>query len=321
MTLRPRTTFGVSGDVIDVNYVRIARHPRQFFSPQFSYRLLTPVIVHWLPVSVRIGFVLVTAVALAATAAVLFLLLAEFVGTSFALLGVPALLLVGAFRESLQVRYTADPITLLCIVSTFYLLRRGRALLLAPVLVAATLNHDANLALLVPTLAVGWGMDRFRPVRDWAITLASPLLAYVVLHYTPLVFGRIEPTFQYLSWGSIRVSIHHQSYEYGGAINALLICATLALGPLWAGILWLRRTGRFERLAASYLATIPVQCLVAADWDRLASFGFAIMILVCAQALASVWPAQSSVNTAVETIKLDPGPRDTGPVPSASSAC
>jgi hypothetical protein len=264
-------------------YVKMARHPLSFPDDQTGYRLLTPLIVHILPMSVRTGYTLVTVVALAATAAALFALLCRFAPVDIAGVVTVCLLGTGAVRDALLVRQVVDPISLLAIVLTMYLLVAGKHWWLGPVVALAVLNHDANLSLLVPVLAVGTAR-RFAPRAAWVAALALPIATYALVHFTPVVFGHVPPAYHYLSLANVRTVVHREVHVFGNLPVAITDGLLLmSLGPLWLGLAHLPKASPRLKLLSTYLLTLPYNAAIGSDWDRVGTFVFPVVMALCAE--------------------------------------
>lgn len=179
-------------------YGTMARHPGKYyatlyFAEEHPFRVLTPWMVWALSLRPQIGFALFTVLGIAGSAAILYLYARTFVDRAGALRAVAFFVLVGDVLFLLLDPWLVDGLTMLLSILGFLLVRR-RHLGWATLVLCLGVANQGGVLLVVATLVIanlvdtGW---------DWRARLLPfvglPVLVYVVLHYTPLLYGFVPP--------------------------------------------------------------------------------------------------------------------------------
>ena len=247
-------------------YAAMAAHPATAAKPPFTFRLLSPLLVHVLPLRINVGFAALTVVSLAAAGAVLFDLIDLDLGKVYASIGVGMFILSGAVQLALKDPGRVDALMILCGAVVVWAARRGRWWVASVVLAVGVANHELALMLLVPLLAAAWP----RLQRRALLLAGAPLVVFVALHDTSWVYGRTVTGFPYASSANIREVFAYRAAHDGSVWAALVnaVVASFGIGWIAAGIGW-RRAPAFYRRFSSYVVVTVAAFAIGADWDRL----------------------------------------------------
>lgn len=285
------------------NYLALAIQPFGSSNPlaqqaPFLWRLLTPLIVHVLPVSPVYGFWLVTLAGLVGTVLALEWLLSG-LGLLFpaVLAGGFAFVLLGpATGFLLWDDMLVDPLALclLALIVAAAIHQHGK-LLLSLVLLGALAKE---VTLLGTVFAVLWGWKRCREMVGWSLAalalgmLVQTLLRILILPTPPYTFlSAFEISTGYTSFSPLSF-LELCGYEGARLIESLLGAWGIML-PL--AVLQLRHVPQFWRTYSTFLVLAIgaiLQILIATDLERLVIYGFPAIIAACCfevEYLAARW--------------------------------
>lgn len=259
-------------------YARMAAHPSTFTAAPWGYRLLTPWLVHILPLPQSISFWLLTVVSLAGTATVLGLLCLEaglHARSSYAA-AVLFLLSYAATFDLVDWRLV-DPLAYLGTALFFLLLARHRPMWAALMVLLVTLNKEWGLFLIPALLVYLWGHKAHRlPVL--ALGVLAPAVAYVAVRHWP-GFSHAD------SYYSLAM-VHRML-----ALNTprLIPALCTALGALWlvAPLGWHRAPDALRR-TAWIVPGVLVQLLAAQDTARMLAYAAPCVVPLAVAALDSL---------------------------------
>lgn len=269
-------------------YVSMAEHPFRFTVSPWGFRILTPMLVWLIHVPAVYGFAVVNVLSLAATAAMLYLYLLEFYTPRVATFGLGLFAISPAVLIELKWVVDVDAFFFAMVMLAFLALARRQWTLLGVAMVLGVLDKETMLFVVLPLAVVGYIEYRFRPGKRWVGIVGLPILAYLVLHYTPIVFRPVPGSYDYLSLGNLRFVLHEQQQlAAGGAWYSFFWSMVDTFGALWIlAILMLRRAHHQIRHTAVFLVPVLGSVLLADNWSRVLALGFVVVIpLVCAAGL------------------------------------
>jgi hypothetical protein len=116
-----------------------------------------------------------------------------------------------------------------------------------------------------------------------------PVLVYVLIHYTSLVYGSTVHS-PFGSAEYIHDNLALRRRLDGNFINSVVFAFATSFGGVWMlAVLGFRRAPRFLRATAIILPALGLIFLNASDWDRVLTFAFPVVIvLACRVPLR--WP-------------------------------
>jgi hypothetical protein len=271
-------------------YRRMAEHPRTFYDAPFSYRVLTPMLVWVLPFATRTGFALATVLGVAGTATILFHYVRTFDDQAAGLRALVFFALTGGVLFVFVDPWLVDPLAMLLSMLTFLLVRRGHIGWASLTACAAVASHENALVMLMP-LAVAHFVERGRRFDPRLVAFVGlPIVVYVLLRRTPLLYGYIPPSVPFRSPDYLRDQFDLRLTIDGGLGNSVLFAIAGSFGATWVlAALGLRGAPRFLRLTALMVPLVLILPVVAADWDRLLTTAFPVVLPLAARVRLRWW--------------------------------
>ncbi len=284
-------------------YIALARHPFGSTDPltqeaPFLWRILTPVVVHLLPVSPLTGFWIVTIAGLVGTTLALeWILQGLGLPPEAVLAGALAFVLLGpATGFSLWDYPLVEPLALCFLTLQVGCAVHGHRRMLLLVAVVGALAKETTL--LGSLFAVAWAWKQQRALLPWS--LAALLESVGTQTALRLFFPSASP---YTLLGAFEFSIGVQTITpYILTVLPLvemerLLAATLGAWEIMLplALLQLRHPPRFWRTYPAFLLLLvgaAAQIFIATDLERLAVYGFPSMIAACCfeiEYLAARW--------------------------------
>ena len=281
-------------------YLAMAEHPPVFTVAPWGYRVLTPWLVHLLPVdNVARGFRYVTLSSLTLAGALLFLFLRRLGhDPRAALAGVAAFALSPPVGETIRNRFLAEPLGIVLVLAFLLALEAGAGLAVYGLLaVLAALCKEGLLAILLPLVFFGLreregtrrALVAFAVVSVPAVAVAVALPAWWTPHLSTL--PALDPLPAALAAaGAWR--------EWWGPLLLAGLTPLAALGaPRRQARPILRRYGYLLVVAfaaglaaATYTGAGPPGHFFAADVPRLLLYALPVLIALALVALDRVWP-------------------------------
>jgi hypothetical protein len=272
---------GLSGD--EPFYVRMATHPGGPHTFPYAYRVVLPWLVHVVPVGQATAFRCLAWLAIAASGAVLYMLLEHFaVGPRLAAalcvgFVLSPTLLVALLRGGRSV----DPLsTLAMMLGCLFVVRRARLALAVTLFVAIGVKETT--VLLVPLAYAVWAARPFdrAALRDTALVALAPLVALLLLRagvtavgsgYTPQYSG----SFLHTRWGVLRealslVELRRLAYTFG---------------PLWIAAAFALRSERFARRGLVLVGCCALSLTVSFDTGRVMFIAAPVVVVAAALAV------------------------------------
>jgi hypothetical protein len=271
-------------------YREVAEDPGVFHQAPFSFRLLTPWLVRILPVSTRDGFVLATVLGVAGTAAILYLYVRTFERQAAALRAVVYFGLAGGVLLLFIDPWLVDASTMFLSMLTFLLVRRSHMWLAAVTATAAVVNHEYLLLVLVP-LAIAYLAGNRRGIDARVVPfIALPILAYVLIRYTPLVYDSIPSYTAAWDTENIVATYDLRLTLDGGLGNAVLFSTAASFGGVWIlAAVGFHGASRFMRATALLIPLVVILPVFATDWDRMLTFAFPVVLPLAARVPLRWW--------------------------------
>jgi hypothetical protein len=274
-------------------YAAMATHPRDHISVLFGgtnlkdalpvpfvWRVFTPWTVWTLPFGTATGFKLVNVVAVAGSATALFLYARTFFDRAAAFRAVAYFVLAGDVLILLMDPWLVDGPALFFSILSFYLVRRDRVLWATLTLCLGVTVHE-SLVIVVATLAFVHMAGRDWRI-DWRLVpfVGFPVLVYVVIHYTSLLYGSTL-TYQFWSAENRQAVIDTRRHLDGSLDKSLLFAFATSFGAVWIlAAIGSYRAPKFLRAGLIMLPALMVAFLSASDWDRVLTVAFPIVILL-----------------------------------------
>lgn len=253
--------------------------------PPYVWRLLTPTLVHILPLPITTGFTLVTLVGLAgATLALVWLLRGLELPPSAAVAGgIAFVCLMPATGFNLYDGLLVDPLgfALLTLALAAAVHQRGIVLLVALVLCA----FDKEVAVLGGIFAVAWFWRRNLLYLRWSIAcLIITLLVLFSIH------SLIQGSRPYGLLGTA-LFVNQQALQQGLMGQRMLLATVGTWGIL---LPFACAAPRFWRTPANllFLTAVTAQVLVSSDVERVVVYAFPVIIAACCctiESLAASW--------------------------------
>lgn len=271
-------------------YRKMAEHPRTFYEAPFSFRVLTPLLVWTLPITSRAGFAAATVIGVAGTAALLFLYVRTSDDQAAGLRAVAYFALTGGVVFVFIDPWLVDPATMLLSMLTFLLVRQGHVGWATVTACAAVANHEYAMIMLLP-LALAHFFERGRRFdRRLVAFVGLPILVYVLLRRTPLLYGYIPPSFPFRSVDYLQDQFDLRLTIDGGFGNAGLYAIAGSFGGTWVlAASGFRGAPRFLRATALMVPLVLVLPVLAADWDRMLSVAFPAVLPLAARVRVRAW--------------------------------
>jgi hypothetical protein len=251
-------------------------------APPWSFRILTPRLAGlFFPRNPAAGFVWIAGLSFVGTAAAVDVLLRK-AELNFALreraLGVALFMATCTGAFMFRGYFLTDSLAyfLLAVACAASLYRRDGLVALATAV--GVFNRETAFFIIPVWLLLGVGL--YPPaalLRRLVLVFSPAVVAYVVLHYTPLFFGHEPINFNYLRpdnirmvWRSMVGGLGTENVYYG-----LAICVFLAYGPVWfvaaRGLLSAVNDVRRRPLppvVALWGLSLPVLAALYTDWRR-----------------------------------------------------
>jgi hypothetical protein len=275
-----------------VNSMCPACPPPGFAPPwePFLYRVLTPWTVWVLPVSSQTGFALLNVLGVAAAAAVLYLYARTFFDRAAALRAVAFFVVAGNVLMLLIDPWLIDGPAFFLSSLTFLLVRRNRLGWATVTLCLGVATHESLLIVLVAVLFAylvdnGWRFEtRLIPF------VGLPLVVYLLIHQTPLLYGSNLPTYEFWGAPNRAAVLRTRRVLDGNLVKSAFFAFATSFGGLWAlAVLGWRKAPKFLRATTIMLPVLGLNFLTAADWDRVLTVAFpAVIVLACSVRLR--WP-------------------------------
>lgn len=259
-------------------YTLMAQHPNRAPIAPYAFRVLSPWLVHLLPLPTAQGFALLSVMSVAGAVAVMYVLVRDEVGWRTGLLAA-GLLWIGPGWAVLDQPQKTDGITVLACVVVLWLAERNQWWIAATVLAVAVMNHEFAVLIAVGLVAVAWPSRRLR-----GLLLVAPMLSvYAALHFTPLLYGHFVPGVPLAA--NLREVIAYDAPQGIGAVARSAVTSSLGLGWVFTVLGWQRAPHLYRRGMVCGLPALA-SWVVAADWARalLVPAAFAVPI-----ACRAVW--------------------------------
>jgi hypothetical protein len=264
-----RHESGLSGD--EPFYSRMAVHPAGPHNFPYAYRIAVPWLVHVLPFSHSVSFMLLAWLAIAASGAALYALLEEFeidrklaVALSLGFVLSPPLLVV-LLRHGRSI----DPASILVMVLGCLFIVRHQKLALGVTILVGVAVRESSL-FLIPLAYAVWAqtfVDR-KALRDVALISALPIVAYVVLRTSIDAVGR-----QYIPgytgpFIKARIDMIREAFS-GGGLSSEVRRVGYTYGPLWLAAPFALASVPFARRGLVLVALCVISMTFAFDWGRI----------------------------------------------------
>jgi MFS family permease len=271
------TRSGVKDPFFDAYYYWRMAQGQRTWAP-FGYRILAPGVVRAMPLGTDVGFVVVTAVAIAVLAGVSYAWLSRHVPPVRAVAGVAILCSSTAVLGSLRVPYGTDVTMLALIAICAWAADQDRWLAFTLAAVAAVLTREAAVVLtLVPLAAFVRERDRRALVAVVAPALGLLAVQDLVQVY-PRPLQQPSEVFGYLS------------RHYGGISSAVVVAVAMSFGAAWllVPMAWSRLDATSKSWALVAVGSIPL-LLIATAWGRLMAPGFVLVAIAAVRAPVRTW--------------------------------
>ncbi|HUC38082.1 MAG TPA: glycosyltransferase family 39 protein [Acidimicrobiales bacterium] len=276
------------------NYMSLATHPGHFPRAPFGFRIFAPYLVWLTHIKPLYAFTAITVLSLGAAAAFLYLYLRDLYSSRVALFGVALFMVCPAPLIELRNPVDVDALFFAMVALAFLALERKQWVLLGFALVVGVLDKETMLFVLLPLAVVAYADHRFAPTRRWAALFGLPVLAFVLVHYTPIVFRPAPHNYNFFSVANISFVLNAEHLINGGGDWYSFFWSLVdTFGALWVlAILLVGRSGRLVRQTAVFIVPVLASVLIATDWSRMMAVGFIVIIpLVCAATLERALPA------------------------------
>lgn len=264
------------------HYVALASNPLEAVGYPFTYRPLTPALVHLLPTSIETGFIVVNLLGIVATG-VAFVYYLRAIGFTERLsyFGMGLLLLSPMLVYNVVNVYLVDVLSYLFTVLALYAIVTHNDRLLAVSLVLGVLSKETALIAVPVYLLYRWRLEGRTTLRRAIPVVAPAAMTFVAIR---LFYGLSS----YFSLATIQGGIAAQLTKIQTSVFYLPAEVASVFGTLWlAGLLGARRTDSdFLEVAMLVLPLTFLQVLVAKDTARVLFVGFPLVIpaaLVCFQ--------------------------------------
>jgi hypothetical protein len=271
-------------------YRKIAEDPGVFHQAPFSFRVLTPWLVRIMPVSTRSGFMLTTVLGVAGTAAILFLYVRNFEGQAAALRAVVYFGLAGGVLLLFVDPWLVDAPTMFLSMLTFLLVSRSQMWWATVTATAAVANHEYVLLVLFP-LAIAYLVGKRRGVDARVVPfIALPMLTYVVIRYTPLVYDSIPSYTAAWDTENIVATYDLRLTLDGGLSNAVLFSISASFGAACVlAAVGFRGASRFVRATSLLIPFVVILPVFATDWDRMLTLAFPVVLPLASRVRLRWW--------------------------------
>ena len=306
-------------------YATIAKDPYRFRELPYGARLLTPFIVHYLPVGINEGFRIVAFVSFLFSGGLLYAML-RLAGTPplLSLLLLPGFYFAPTPRYIIANSWYIDPMSYWLSLAVFCGLLTGNLGVTLAGTTLGALNRPESL-ILFPVVAIAWWNKEY-PIRSLFPSLLSALpgsLIYLgILYIWPAVSDlQVMRNIHGSSIGTLPQNYSAIFKEHGFAI---LISGQIysemmpyLWGPAFLGLFRVPR--RIALLAVSHIFLSALPLLMANDFFRLPFFAFPAILLLAGVGLAyaaQVHPAFAAVVVVISGIHAVINPRLIWPGPA-----
>ena len=260
----------------------------------FVFRVFIPWSVWALPFRTQTGFQVVNVLGVAGTAALLFLYARTFFDRAAGFRAVAFFVVAGNVLGVLMDPWLVDGPAFFWSILAFLLVRRDRLGWATVVLCFGVATHE-SLAIVLGTLFVAHLVDRDGRFA-WRLVpfVGFPLLVYLVIHNTSLVYGT-PVTYEFWSAATRQAVLDTRRHFDGALTISVLFAFAASFGGLWAlAMCGFRVAPRFLRATVIMLPALALNFLTAADWDRVATAAFPVVIvLACGVRLR--WPVLAAL--------------------------
>jgi hypothetical protein len=273
-------------------YGMMAEHPGKIYMPgsPFVFRVLTPWTVWALPFRPQTGFALVSVLSVAGSAAILYVYARTYFDRAAALRAVTFFVLAGNVLGLLMDPWLVDGPALFLSILSFLLVRRGRLGWATVTLCLGIADHEGLLIVVAALLIAHLAENEWRFDARLVPFVALPVLVYLLIHYTPLLYGSIPPAYQ--AWGAEnrRAVLDFRRHLDGNLVRSVIFAFATSFGGLWAlAVLGFRGAPRFVRATSVMLPLLALNFLTSTDWDRVLTFAFPVVILLACRVRLR-WP-------------------------------
>lgn len=294
--------FLESGDA--VYYLQATERPLTFIAPPFSYRIFVPLIGYLLPIPSPTALILLTFTGLTLASGWIFHFCRTKLSIENSTLCAGFFLLSPIVTFSLMDPYLVDPIFVAFLsLAILGLARRSWALVLTGLLVGVLAKE--TILFLLPSLAFLYMKWRSAHSRVLLVAIVAPILLYLIIHYTPLLFGESTPNYSYLSIDTRRFVLDYQRINFGNWFMALIRAIFESFSFLWVlaavsawRLLRTKDADLFSTLSRGLLLVlVPVAAslLVATDWTRMLGIAYVTVLPLAAAELRGLKVMLSSL--------------------------
>lgn len=254
-------------------YIQMAMHPggRAPLAP-YCFRIGTPLLVHLLPSTIRLGYWIVTVLCLTVAAVVVRRTATAFSSAKRGLIGMWLFASAGGTLYYAAGPYMTDPAMLASIAVAFEAGRRRRWMVAAVALATGTSSRETAMVALIPLLVAAW-QDK-RSVRTLILLAVPSALVYFALHSTPLIYG-------YVPTGRVQLPneiLSYQAHSEGTITRFLAGAIPSSIGPMLVALPFIaRRAKGYLAVLQLYVPITLLSLMFAADWNRL--FGVVALVV------------------------------------------
>ncbi|MEW6234264.1 MAG: hypothetical protein AB1656_02655 [Candidatus Omnitrophota bacterium] len=285
----------LSGNNTVTIYVQMAKSPYQYYAMPHGSRLLTPLIVHFLPFAYDTGFRAVAFVSFFASGLLIFSLLKLFkLSDGIAAAFLPAFFFAPAARFIIAHAWFPDPMTYLCLSLFFFgAITANLGITTAGVTLGA-LNRPESLAI-VPVLAAAWWV-RKQPLRSLAPVVLSSIPGILIYGFFWDLWPKIHSDFfaimntppESLSLTGEDLKGIFQQHGFSILLSSQIYREMLPClwGPAAVGIISAPKRLTCVCLTHVFFSTLPM--LVAVDFFRLPFLAFPAVFLLAAAGFAEL---------------------------------
>jgi hypothetical protein len=262
---------------------------RDALPPPFVFRLLTPWTVWALPFGTHTGFKLVNVAGVAGSASMLYLYARTFFDRAAGLRAVAYFVLAGNVLALLMDPWLVDGPTFFIAILSFYLVRRDRIGWATLVLCAGAAAHESSLLVLATLLFAHLATTNWRFDLRLVPFVALPVLVYVLVHNTSLVYGNTV-TYEFWSAANRNAVLDTRRHLDGDLVKSVFLAFATSFGAIWIlAVIGFRRAPTFVRASVIMIPVLMVNFLTASDWDRVLTVAFPVVIVLACRVKLR-WP-------------------------------